>query len=277
MYRHWLPLVTAICLAPLAAGRLPAQDKQDKPDKIDKIDKLVKELDAEKGRFIKQKEAAKQKVLKDFDAVIKKVANNPNVKPADRLAIADKLKADRAMLAEKEDLPESSDVLPAIWENGASLVQKYRPLSKKFDQAMNACLKAGQEDRAQQLKADKETFDSEHLPGRKHFAAGAFWTGSRYDEGKAILFNFRVTQLTGSVFKARAEQDMQFAGHPVFDLGGSLDGIAIQCNSLNSVQGNLQMARCEGVVIGESMLLQVVTVPRKGPPKTSYIALRKRK
>ena len=53
---------------------------------------------------------AKQKVLIQFDALIKKVLSNRSVKASDRIALTDKLKSDRQVFAEREELPENTDV-----------------------------------------------------------------------------------------------------------------------------------------------------------------------
>lgn len=267
MFRIPLLRLLAVCVVALAARPAPAQDK---------IDKQIAELENAKSRFIKDKEAAKQRVLSQFDALIQKVMKSTNVKPADRLSLADKLRDERKEFAEKEDLSENTDVLPAAWEYGVALVKRYRPVSDKFDQVMNACIKAGKTDQAENIKSDKEKFDNEHLPGRKHFRAGAVWHGTQYDGTSGTLFHFRVIELQGSVFKARIEKNVQVGGHPIIDVRGTLDGILVDCKNLTPVQGSLPLARCEGIVLGQTLILRLVTAQRKGLPTVSYAWLRKK-
>jgi hypothetical protein len=261
-------LAAAVGLALAGPAEAAAQNR---------IDKLVDDLEAEKARFVKDKEAAKQRVLSQFDTLIRKVVNSPKLKAADRLSLADRLRSEREAFAKTEDLPENSDVVEFGWAYGTTLVRKYHALSQKFDQAISACIRDGDRKRAEKIKADKEKFDDEHFPGRKHFAAGAQFAGSRYTGTSAALFRFGVSELRGGVFKARAEQNLQVGGHPISDIGGSLDGIHVTCNSLKNIQGGMSLARCEGVLLGETLILELITVaPRTGQATKSYAVLRKK-
>src|SRR5207248_6889436 len=98
MYRTGLVPLLTVWLVALSASDASAQEK---------IDKQMADLEVAKATFIKEKEAAKQKVLSQFDALIQKVVNDPKLKPADRLSLADKLRTERKVFAEKEDLPEN--------------------------------------------------------------------------------------------------------------------------------------------------------------------------
>jgi hypothetical protein len=256
-----IPLA-AICLVSLAAGPAPAQVK---------VDKMLEDLEAEKARFVKEKQAAKQKVLSRFDTLIRKV-NDSNVKAADKPALARRLRAEREEFAKTEDLPENTDVVPLGWEYGRTVVQRYRPLSNKFDQVINVCLRDGNPARAEQVRADKEKFDDEHFPGRKQFVAGAVFEGSRYTGLSATRFRVRVMELDGGVFKAHAEQDIRRAGHPEFDISGSLDGIHVTCGGMKNTEGSARLAKCEGVVLGETLILELVA----GNGRPGHAVLRKK-
>jgi hypothetical protein len=141
---------------------------------------------------------------------------------------------------------------------------------------MRACLKAGKTDQAEQLKAEKEEFDNEYLPGKKHFVAGAMWNGTQYEGSNGSLIRFRVSELQGTLFKAQLEKNLQFAGHPIMNIGGSLDGILVRCTSLMPVQGNVPLAGCEGFVLGQTLMLRLITTQRKGLPTVTYAVLRKK-
>jgi hypothetical protein len=267
MFRKWilLSLITAF-LAP-ATQHASAQDT---------IAKQLADLEAVKSKFLKDKEAAKQKVLNKFNSLIQKVTANGRGKAVDRLSLADNLREERKVFAEKEDVPENSDVLGAAWEYGTALVSKYKPVSTQFNKVITACLNAGKIDQAKQLKADKEQFENEHLLGRKHFAVGATWTGPQFEGGNAILSRFQVTELRGSVFKGRLERHIHVAGHPIFDVSGLVDGIQLEFTRLVAVQGGIALKKCQGFVLGQTLILQLTTVSRKGIPTTSLAVLRKK-
>jgi hypothetical protein len=267
MSRTLLISLLALCLVAPAANHALAQDKRDK--QTAQMEKL-------KAKFVKDKEAAKQKVLNQFDSLIQKAATSKALKAADGLSLAENLRAERKVFAEKEDVPENTAVLTAGWQYGTAVVKAYKPVSDDFDQVMRAYIKAGKTDEAEKIKADKEKFDDEHLPGRKHFTGGAAWNGTQYEGTNGTLFRFQVTELQGSLFKARVEKNLQVGGHPIFDVGGSLDGILIQCKSLIPVQGNVRLAQCNGIVLGQTILLELTTVPPKGRATTSYAVLRKK-
>jgi hypothetical protein len=259
--------LTFVCLLTLGAGLAPAQNG---------IDRMLDDLDGLKARFVSDKQAAKQAALRKFDDLIRQVTNGRG-KAADRLAMADRLRAERKAFAAQEDFPEGSEFIDIGWKYGTTLVQKYQPLSKKFDAVMNQCIKDGNLELAKRVKADKEKFDDLHLPGRKYFAPGANYTGTRYVSGAGRLYSFRVTGLNSGVFKARAEQDLQSAGHPILDVTGSLDGIHVRCSRLAVVQGGNANAvkSFEGVVLGKTLILEILVVPPKGQANRSYAVLRR--
>jgi hypothetical protein len=258
--------LAVLALLTVSAGFAPAQNN---------INQMIDELDDLKARFVKDEAAAKQTALKRFDAVIRKVTNGPG-KAADRLAVADRLRADRNLFATKEDFPEGSDLVAIGWEYGTTLVKKYQPLSKKFDRVMNLCIQNGELNLAKKLKADKEKFDDMHLPGRSSFTGGAHYRGTRYINGAGKLYSFYVKDVQGGVFNARAEQDMQFAGHPIVDVSGSLDGIHVQCGRPKVIQGGpAGAARVEGVVLGKTMILEITTASARGQVTRSYAILRR--
>jgi hypothetical protein len=113
-------------------------------------------------------------VLKKFDAWIQKVATSRALKAADRLSLTDDLREERKLFAEKEDMAENSsnDVLSVMLGYGKAVAKKYKPVSSMFDQMMTARINAGKTEEAKKIKADMELFENEHLPGRKHVAAG---------------------------------------------------------------------------------------------------------
>jgi hypothetical protein len=262
-----LILLWAVCLITLATSRAWPQDK---------IDKQTAYLQVVQAQFVKDKETEKQKVLNKFDVLIKNVTNNSKLKPADRLSLTEKLRSERKVFAEKEDLPENSDVVQAAWDYALAVVRKYKPVSTTFDQMMNAYIKVGKTDQAENIKADKDKFDQEHLPGRKHFTAGAEWTGTQYEGTNGTLFRFRIVELQGSVFKVRVEKNFTVGGHPIFEVSGSLDGILVRCARAAPIQGNVQLSACEGVVLGQTLILRLITVSRKGLATTSFAVLRKK-
>lgn len=254
-------------LLTLAAGVSPAQDK---------VDQLLNEMERLKAQFAKDKAAEKKKVLNKFDAMIRSVMNSTKGKAADRLALADRLRTDRSQFDQKEDLPDDSDLARIAWDYGTALVGKYRPLSKKFDEAMNLCIKDGDTKRAQDIKDAKEKFDNQQLPGRRYFAPRANYLGTRYTGTSATPFHFHVFQAPGGQLKARAEQDVQFAGHPVYDMNVSLDGVHVACAGLKNIQGNTtNLVSCDGVVLGETLILKLI-YRGKNNFVQSFAVLRKR-
>jgi hypothetical protein len=228
----------------------------------EKIDKQIAALEAAKAQFLKAKQAEKQKVLKKFDAWIEKVATSRAMKAADRLSLTDDLREERKAFAEKEDVPEntSNDVLVALLEYGKAVANKYKPVSSMFDQMMNARMKAGKNDAANKIRADMEQFENEHLPGRKHVAAGVMWIGSQRDSNGAIQFRFQVTELHGSLFKARMERNIYVGGHPIFNLDCQLDGILIKVTNMTPVQGSIPLKECKGILLGQMLILQLTTL-----------------
>lgn len=243
------PLVMA-CLLTLGAGLAPAQNK---------IDQMTDALDAAMAQFVRDKAAEKQKVLKAFDDLITKVTNNYKMKSAERLTLRDSLRAERSLFDQKEDFAEDSELVKAGWLYGNALVKKYQPVSKKFDAVMDYFIKDGDTAQAQRIQADKEKFDDKHMPGRQYFVSGANYEGTQRHGTSSTLFRFRVKELKGGRFTAFAERDLQSPGHPMFKINGSLDGIHVHCTGLKNVVGNVKLDSCEGVVLGETLLLKFST------------------
>ncbi|HLJ95854.1 MAG TPA: hypothetical protein VKU02_21940 [Gemmataceae bacterium] len=257
------PLISllAVCFIAPAASHAWAQEK---------IDKQIAALEAAKAQFLKDKQAEKQKVLKKFDAWIQKVATSRAMKAADRLSLTDDLREERKVFAEKEDVAESSsnDVLSVMLEYGKAVAKKYKPVSSMFDQMMTACINAGKTEEAKKIKADMELFEIENLPGRKHVAAGVIWIGSQHEGNGAIQFLFRVTELHGSLFKARMERNISVGGHPIFNLDCQLDGILIKVTNITPMQGSIPLKECRGILLGQTLLLQLTTLQETTVPRS---------
>jgi hypothetical protein len=134
------------------------------------------------------------------------------------------------------------------------------PRAESSGPECTARINAGKTEEAKKIKADMELFENEHLPGRKHVAAGVIWIGSQYEGNGAIQFLFRVMELHGSRFKARMERNFSVGGHPMFNVDCRLDGILIEVTRKSSVQGGMALAKCNGILLGQTLLLQLTTL-----------------
>jgi hypothetical protein len=87
-----------------------------------------------------------------------------------------------------------------------------------------------------------------------------------------------VNELKGEVFKARVEDNLQFAGHGIADVTGSLDGIHVVGGSVKVVQGGnpKDLKKWEGVVLGETLILEFTSISPKGQVTVSDAVLRRR-
>ncbi len=267
MSRTSLISLLAVCLVAPAASHAWAQEK---------IDKQIADLEAAKAKFLKDKQAEKQKVLKRFDAFIEQVTTRGAGKAADRLSLTDDLREERKVFAEKEDVAENSsnDVLSVMLEYGKAVAKKYKPVSSMFDQMMTARIKAGKTEEAKKIKADMELFENENLPGRKHVAAGVIWIGSQHEGNGAIQVSFRVTELHGSLFKARMERNISVGGHPIFNLDCRLDGILIEVTHKSSVHGSMALEECKGILLGQTLILQLTTLQETTVPRKQRVITR---
>lgn len=256
MPRRPAALVLALLLGILAAPRSAHADA--------KVDMLVAEYDQAKQKFVAGQEAARDALLKRFDATIKAVTANTQIKAADRLAMADKLTEQRRLFANDGKLPTDMDMLSEVWKYATELDAKYRPVADKYNRALDAALKADEKGAVIRLQGDKSDFDEKYLPGRKRFAGKTTWGGTLYRAGSSTSFRLHLSEVTETSFKGVAERDLDIMGHPRWELAGSINGLAVTGRSGAAKQGSPPNHTYNGVVVGNRLILQVIPPPSKG-------------
>jgi hypothetical protein len=237
------------------------------------IGQLLDDLTTAKSGFVKEQEAAKQLVVSRFDVLIQAVIDHPRLKAAERLARADILRSERQAFAARGVLPENTGVLHLGWQYATTVARKYHPVSQAFDRVMSTYIQNGQLDLAQRVRADQEQFDGARLAGRGQLVGGSVYAGSRHQGTSAILFQLHVKHVAGSVFKARVTQS---SGTTIFDIDGTIDGLCVKFNHATAVKGQVHLARCEGVLLGDTLILQLTTMPAARQPATVSIAVLRR-
>ena len=105
----------------------------------------------------------------------------PFASPSDPVTSArlDAIKAERDRYVTTGALPESDEMLPHLWQYQSDLHRARAGLSKAYQAAMDALVRAGDDERLKALAAQKAEFDAK-APGRQGFDADTTWKGSHH-------------------------------------------------------------------------------------------------
>lgn len=243
-----LPVLLALAVVPLPAAARDAR-----------IDKLLSDIQGMKAKFGKERDAAAKQVLARFDKLTKQTEANARLSAGDRVAALNQLEADRAAFVKKGYLPDNPDLLTVGWAYAVQLRKVNDPLFARYEEAMAACLKAKDTSKAATVLADREQFEKDNLPGRAGFAGGSKWQGTLYTGAAALPCRLDVTDVKDGQYKAELHYNLTSSGHPIFDVGGPVQGLRTEVKKATVKQGKLRLDRADGVLLGETLLVQLTT------------------
>lgn len=228
-----------------------------------------KDLEDRKKRFEEAEERERDRLLKEFDTVAKRVGSTAGIPAEVRVKRVAVINTEKAAFKEKGTLPACDDMLPALWEHMNRLHAARRPLARAYESALNAALKAGNAKLAQQLAREKATYD-EHLPGRNTFQAKTNWNGYRAGPMNNIPFHFHVGTCDGNAVKGRMWQD---EGKVEMVVEGKLDGNFIEVKTVKLAKGENRNLTFTGFVLEDRLVFQVSGVTPKGQPARGIVLL----
>ena len=237
-----------------------------------KVDRLLKELDQAKLEFGKGRAAAKKTALGKFDYAMSVVRSQP-LKPTEKQGLLAEVESAKQRFDQQGQWPESADLVDAGFVFGMSLSIAYLKLSAAFERLVKAHQDARDTSAAGRVTDEKTRFESDELPGRAGFKAGAGFTGERRGLKKAIPFSFRVQDMSGPVFSGRVEQDMGVTNHPILKVKGSIDGIKFGCTTAEVVQGKVRELTFDGLVLGDRLLIGVGGIGSNGRAAGGIVTL----
>lgn len=234
--------------------------------------KLQKELDSAKLEFGKGRAAAKKTALGKFDYARNVINARPH-KPSEKQALLAELESAKQRFDRQGQWPEAADLLDAGFAFGVSLSVAYHKLAAAFERLIKAHQDAKDTAAAGRVTDDKLRFEADELPGRKGFRAGAAFAGERRGGKQAIPFTLRITDMTGPVFEARVEENMQVVNHPILKARGSIEGVKFGCATTEVVQGKLRALTFDGLVLGDRLLIGIGGIASSGRPAGGIVTL----
>src|SRR4051794_20695272 len=125
-------IAMAVAALHLIAGASGAQAKDDRPGQSN--------LETLKTQFLVEKQKAQEVVIQKFDALIARASNKAGLKAAERVCLAQRWTADRDRFRASEQIPADSDLAPLGVQYAKRVSDKYRPVSKAYDAAIQAAL-----------------------------------------------------------------------------------------------------------------------------------------
>jgi hypothetical protein len=261
--------LTAVLALVFFASLAPAQNRNE-------ADRESSELNRLKSQFVEEKQKARDAASAKFDALIKSVAQRTKLKPSERVSLAKKWTDEKGRFLKDEEISPEADLAGIGLQYGLKVSEKYGPLSKKYNDLINVALLRGEMKAADDLRAAKQQFEEQHLPGRRAFVRGAHWEGSRYDGRNAVTIHLWVHELTGDVFKGRAAQNTSVGGHPVYEIQGSIDGLKVKIVSTKQIQGQARALVFDGVILGKTIFLAIGGLSANGQAVNGFAVVSKK-
>ncbi|MEX2317117.1 MAG: hypothetical protein WD669_08195 [Pirellulales bacterium] len=238
-----------IALAAESPAQSPSKREQD-----------LKQLARLQSEFLKDQQQARAAAGAQFDTLVNEMSKKPNIGGSERASLVRKWTDEKERFLKYEELQPHADLADLAIEYGFRVSDQYRPLGKRYDLLIGETLRLGENKSADQMLSDKEQFERAHLAGRREFATGTVWQGTRQNRANTVPFRLAVHNVTGDVFQGRVDINGPVTDHPAFEVRGLIDGTRLQISTGRQLQGKPEQFNMEGVVIGKSIFLRMAGV-----------------
>jgi hypothetical protein len=219
------------------------------------IKALRNEVDTQVRAFDQEMSKAREASLKRFDAVIQKIQQNSRIPAATRASEMEELKRHRARFEKDGAWPDNTALINDAATYAARINKSYAPVARAFEKAIDACLKANDNEGVQSFTQAKAKVD-ERVRGDR-FRAGSKWQGSRSGPKGSTLFTVHVKKVNDAVFEGEAHHNPGVAGHPIFEIKGEVNGNRIRCVTTRVIRGGAQALQFDGYILQDKILMGV--------------------
>jgi hypothetical protein len=134
-------------------------------------------------------------------------------------------------------------------------------------------LKSNDDDLRAKLQKERKSLDKQ-LPGVASFAAASKWNGTlSLSAGGSVQYSVRVDKLTGNLFKGYVWDNPSVAGHPEYQIEGTIDGLEVKFEATKVVQGGTAAAVFKGILTGDRMIGTLDQINAKGKHSPGIIVV----
>jgi hypothetical protein len=230
----------------------------------DHLQALKAEFDNAVRAFEQEKAKARETALKRFDLHIQDLQKNWKIPASTRSSRVTELSADKERFEKHGVWPDNTALLNDAFVYSNRINKSYVPVAKAYERLMEACLKADASDVAQAIREQKARLDQSIRGSR--FSAGSRWNGSRADAGGSTLFTIHVKKVTDMIFEGEALHNTGIPGHPIFEIGGVVNGNHISGSTTRVIRGKGQFLRFDGFIMDDKILMALGGIGSGGKP-----------
>lgn len=258
-----LAAVATACLASSAS----AQSEHE-------VQSLTKKFETQLKEFGTAKEKANKVVLDKFDALVRAVDRSSGLSADTKVTRKKQLEQAKELFKTKGTWAEDGLPLDAQYEYARAINKAYLGPAKTVDDLIRVHDKAKNDKGVTEWQEAKAKLDGQ-IPGRADMTEHTRWNGTLTSAGgHNEPVRLEVGKITGNLFTGKLEQNVGVAGHPVFVIGGRVDGNGVGLAVTKVEQGRAQLREFGGFLIGEGkMVVRYVGIHADRKPFEGYIVL----
>jgi hypothetical protein len=226
--------------------------------------------------FSDSRDKAKEAALKKLDKAIDHVNRLPGLTPAARTDRREELQAARKAFDKTGTFPKDDDFAGIELEYFLKINKAAVTVSRMIDEVIDKGSKTENgalEKQGLKMKAELD----EQLGGASRLVRNSVWEGQlRRPSGNTIPYRLEIGKMgNGGLFKGHVEDNPGVAGNWSYDIEGQTRALGVQYKMSKSLRGNFTAVAVEGIVSGDRLIAEIVSVAGKGKPATSLIVLKR--
>ena len=253
--RTLLPAIVGLVFVPAGAAQPPVE-----------IRNLTTQLERQMKEYAGAKEKARKAALEKFDAAIRKIENRGGLSADTRATLKRQLVADREAFKSSGTWPEDGLPLVVQYDYARAIHKAYQPPAKTLDSIIRLYDQAKNDKSVAEWQETKAKLDQQ-IPGRTDLTVGGRWEGTlTASDGRSMLVRLTIDKMTGNLLAGELHQNIGVAGHPIFGLGGRVDGNALVLAVTAVKRGRSQLREFSGFLIGDQrMVVQYAGIENRRP------------
>jgi hypothetical protein len=256
MYRPLLLTALVLALTGLSASAQPPAE----------VKSLTAQLERQMKEFATAKARAQKTALEKFDTAIRKLESNGSLSADVRATMRRQLVADREKFKSSGAWPDEGLPLLVQYEYSRAIHKAYQPPARTLDSIIRLYDQAKNDKAVAEWQETKAKLDQQ-IPGRSDLTAGSRWDGSvSASDGRSALVRLTIEKMTGNLINCELHTNLGVPGHPIFSLGGRVEGNSVSFSVTAVKQGRAQLREFTGFLLGdERMVVQYVGVENNRP------------
>jgi hypothetical protein len=226
--------------------------------------------------FSAGRDRARATALRNFDKAIDQVNRQRGLTPAARTDRRKQLQAARSTFERSGTFPPEDDFAAIELDYFLRVNKAALPVSLLIDEVIEKGSKTNNDDLEKEglkLKADLE----QQLGGPSRFVGNSVWHGELHRAGgNTIPYHLYVGKMAeGGLFKGHVEDNPGVAGDWSYDVEGQTRARGVQYRLSRNRRGDFTAVTVEGIVSGDRLIANIVSVAGRGKPASALIVLKR--